>query len=127
MNLQMDSEMRSGHKPESERNRWVGAAILIALGVIFLLQNTTGVQFRNWWALFILIPAVPAYMQAWNFYQLDEGRFTRRVIGAFLSAFTPTFVALIFLLNLNWGGVWPVFLILAGLGALMSQSDTPNR
>lgn len=122
----MNPQMNPQSKPEPERNNWVGAAILIAVGVIFLLQNTTGVQFRNWWAVFILIPAIPAFMQAWNFYQLDEGRFTRRVIGALLSAFTPTFVALIFLLNLNWGGIWPVFLILAGLGALMSQSDKPN-
>ena len=55
---------------------WIGGAILILLGVVFLLQNM-GIPFlANWWALFILIPAFWAFVAAWDSYQ-DNGRLTR--------------------------------------------------
>jgi len=40
-------------------------------------------------------------------------------------------VGAIFLLDLEWGKIWPVFLILAGVGALLSsvvgRRDYPKR
>ncbi len=35
---------------------WVGGAVLVAVGLFFLLGNLTNLRFDNWWALFILIP-----------------------------------------------------------------------
>ena len=35
---------------------WMVGLVLIAVGVVFLLQNTTGFYINNWWAFFILIP-----------------------------------------------------------------------
>jgi uncharacterized membrane protein len=36
---------------------WIGGAILILLGGVFLLQNLNIPFLANWWALFILLPA----------------------------------------------------------------------
>lgn len=41
----------------SKYGTWIPGIVLIGLGVIFLVQNYMGQQLRNWWALFILIPA----------------------------------------------------------------------
>jgi hypothetical protein len=39
---------------------WIGGAVLIGLGIIFLLQNFMNISLANWWALFIMIPAIGA-------------------------------------------------------------------
>ena len=54
---------------------WVVGAVLILVGAALLLQNL-GVyteSLGNWWALFILIPAVGAFGAAWNSYQRAGG------------------------------------------------------
>jgi len=90
---------------------------LILLGGAFFLQNVGLPLLVNWWALFILMPAFGAFVAAWNEY-LEDGKLTRRVIGALTIGILLTIVALIFLLNLAIGVFWPVLLIAGGL-ALM--------
>jgi LiaF transmembrane domain len=100
---------------------WVGGAVLIALGIIFLLQNA-GVDIpflRNWWAIFILFPAVSSLSQAWRVYQSNGQRFTSHVSGPVVGGLAMVLVAATFLFGLSWSLIWPVFLILAGLGALV--------
>src|SRR5512137_1892101 len=53
---------------------WVMGAILIIIGIVFLLQNMNVFILNNWWALFILIPAVGAFGAAWRSYQDAGGR-----------------------------------------------------
>ena len=93
---------------------WGGLA-LIGIGVIFLLQ-TMGLlpSHFNWWALFILMPGVAMFYQAW---QMSEhgAHIDRRVRGTLIGGTAVTMVALIFLFNLPWGVMWPVFLIMAGI------------
>ena len=48
---------------------WAGGAILIGLGILLLLQNFGNYQFDNWWAFFIMIPALGAFSNAWAAYQ----------------------------------------------------------
>jgi cytochrome c oxidase subunit IV len=98
---------------------WIGGAILVLLGIIFLLQNF-GVQvFINWWAIFILIPAFWAFVGAWNSYQ-DNGKLTRGVAGSLAVGVVLTILALVFLLNLALEVFWPVVLIIGGLALLVS-------
>jgi hypothetical protein len=101
---------------------WMGGVVLILLGCVFFLQNA-GVRILNdnWWALFILIPSGGLLIGAWNMYRA-HGRFTRAVAGMVTGALAPLAVALIFLFNLDWGTVWPVFLIVAGAGALLQTA-----
>ena len=99
---------------------WIGGLILVLLGVVFLLQNM-GIYilaFNNWWALFILIPAVSSFDAAFQAYRradnvLDTPARNSLLVGLFLS-----FLAGIFLFNLNLNLFGPVMIILAGLGIL---------
>ncbi len=102
---------------------WIGGVILILIGVVFLLQNLTGLSLENWWALFILIPAVGAFANAWNNYRSNE-RLTSAGRGSLIGGFVLTFIAAVFLFNLDFGNLWPVFIILAGL-AILSNALLP--
>jgi hypothetical protein len=92
---------------------WIGGAILIFLGVIFLLENLHIAFLQNWWALFIMIPALGAYAGAWNLYRVS-GKFTQGVAGSLTGALLLTGLSLIFLFNLAIGLFWPLFLIAGG-------------
>jgi hypothetical protein len=98
---------------------WIGGAILILLGVVFLLQNM-GIPFlANWWALFILIPAFWAFVAAWDSYQ-DSGQLTRGGAGSLAGGILLTILALVFLLDLNVGLFWPILLIVGGVVLLVT-------
>ena len=93
---------------------WIGGAVLVGLGVVFLAQNLGAPFLQNWWALFILIPAVRSFAAAWQSYRKD-GRLTRAGAGSLAGGGMLTILALVFLLNLDLGVFWPVLLILGGL------------
>jgi hypothetical protein len=95
---------------------WLGVA-LIAMGLLFLIQNYLGYELRNWWALFILIPAVGAFTSAWNSWRSGDDAVA--AAGAFTMGVIFTAVTLVFLLDLPWARIWPVFIIIAGLGLLI--------
>ncbi len=99
---------------------WVGGAILIAIGVMLLVQNFTGFYLHNWWALFILIPAAGMFGRALECYQNTEGRFSAQVRGALFSGTAMTLIAAGFLFGLNWAILGPVFLLLAGSAILIN-------
>jgi hypothetical protein len=104
----------------SNNTAWIGGIILIALGVIFLLQNVRGVYLNNWWALFILIPALGSFADAWNAYR-QQGRMNRRVRGAFISGCVLSLVTATFLFNWRWDVVLPVLLIVWGISLLLNS------
>ena len=101
-------------------NAWLGGAILIVLGLVFLFQNLGTFELENWWALFILIPAVGAYGAAWRSYQDSGGSLTSAARGSLFTGFVLTMVAAIFLFNLNWTILGPVLIILVGVGLLVN-------
>jgi hypothetical protein len=104
---------------------WVGGLVLLLLGVVFLLQNFDLLVLDNWWALFILIPAVGAFATAWNTYQRSDRRWTTAARGSLIGGSIMTLVALVFLFNLDFSTIWPVFLILGGL-ALLANAMLPD-
>jgi LiaF transmembrane domain len=109
----------------SERNGWILGLVLIALGGVFLLQNAgLPVLVGNWWALFILIPAVAAFASAWTLYKQDR-QFTPRVIGLVTGGLVPLTIALIFLFNFDIAAAWPFLLMVLGAGMLL-RSFTPT-
>jgi hypothetical protein len=109
------------HGRSSFSGSWIGGAVLIALGIIFLLQNAgLDIPFlRNWWALFILFPAVSSLARAWQEYQSNGQRFTGPVSGSLTGGLVLVLVAATFLFGLSWSTIWPIFLIIAGVGALI--------
>ena len=106
---------------ESDDNHsWVGGAVLIAVGIIFLFSNFTNFSIDNWWALFILVPVVAAWSEAFKSMR-HNGRLTQDSVNQLTGSLFPLFVACIFLFNWNWGQVWPGFIILAGVAALFNN------
>lgn len=94
-----------------------GGLIMITVGVIFLLTQFIDFQFRNWWALFILIPAIISWTWAARSI-MEAGALTPKSIQAITGSLFPIFVASIFLFQWDWTLVWPGFIVIAGLNAL---------
>lgn len=94
--------------------------VLVGVGVIFLLTNVAGLALDNWWALFIFIPAVKQLSGAWNSYQRN-GRLTSSGRNSLSSGLFWGLIGSAFLFNLNWGFVWPFFLIIGGICALVGN------
>ncbi len=99
--------------------------ILIAVGVILILQNLYSFPLRNWWALFILIPAAGSLATAWGLFTRG-GVFGPAVIGPFIAGIVLLAVTAAFLFELNWTILGPVLLILIGVGALVSAVLWPR-
>jgi len=119
-NLPVNEQPRASAKSGPAGFAWGGIA-LIGIGVFFLLrQMGLFPSDFNWWAFFILLPAAAIYYRAWQLYRETE-QFGRRVRGMVIGASMILLVAIIFLLDLDWGVMWPVFLILAGIGALFNR------
>jgi hypothetical protein len=116
------STARQQRIEERRRGRsgsWVAGAILILIGIFIMLNNLTGFTLENWWALFIMIPALGAFGNAWRAYQ-NDGRLSGQARASLISGFILTMVTAVFLLNLNWTLLGPVLLILAGVGILLN-------
>jgi len=104
---------------------WSSLAIgilVVMVGVVFLMDNF-GMRLpfyrpHNWWALFILIGSVPLLLQAADQYR-RRGKLDRSVLCLLLSASAPILVASMFLLELDWGLWWPVFIIYGGLWVMV--------
>lgn len=118
-------ELRRQERAERRSQRrtgggaWIGGVALILLGLLFLLQNFGAFYLENWWALFILIPAFAAFATAWNIYRNSGNRFPAAARGSLTTGAILTLVALTFLLGLDFGLIWPFFLILGGLALLL--------
>jgi hypothetical protein len=112
--------------PQPKRPGWIAGGVLILVGLVFLLQNIAGISLQNWWALFILIPAIGSLWTAWSFYLKNDRTFTAASSGPLIGGIALLAVAGIFLFNLDWGRVWPVFLIIAGAGVLLGVVRRPR-
>lgn len=100
------------------------AVIIIAVGVLFLLGNLgfdLGFLFHgNWWALFILLGAIAPLGRAYEIYR-ERGRFDAEAAYSTLAGAAVVLVACMFLLGLDWGVWWPLFVILGGLFTLVRR------
>ena len=98
---------------------WMAGGALILIGVLFMAQNLGAFYLRNWWALFILIPAIGSFAAAWNSYQAN-GRLTTAGRGSLVGGGIMVLVAAILLFGLDFGLLWPIFLIIGGLVVLLN-------
>jgi hypothetical protein len=106
----------------NNRHGWwgglAGGLVVIMVGVVFLLRNL-GIPLpfaglHNWWALFILVGAVPFLAQALDSYR-KAGRVDQAVLHSLLVAGASILVASIFLIGLDLSVWWPLFVIYGGL------------
>jgi hypothetical protein len=99
------------------RSPWMPGLLLILIGGFFLLRNFTGYQLENWWALFLLIPAVGNFSGAYESFR--SSGFNRHTRNQLFWGFFFTLLSGSLLLAVDLGLIWPVFLILGGLGMLL--------
>ncbi|MFQ5398335.1 MAG: hypothetical protein ACE5E7_01930 [Anaerolineae bacterium] len=105
---------------EQRHSNWIVGVVLIIIGVVFLFSNLVDFSLNNWWALFILIPAVHNFGNAWNSYR-RHGRLSHSARSSLTGGLFITLVASAFLFSLDWGLIWPWFLIIGGLSALLGS------
>jgi hypothetical protein len=113
----------SGGGAPARRPGWVVGGVLIVLGLYFIIQHVAGFTLHNWWALFILVPALGSLVTAYQMYERNDRRFTAASRGPLVGALVLLAVMAVFLFSLDWGRVWPLFIILVGLGILLSSLD----
>jgi len=111
---------RRSHRRQRKNNDWVGGLILIGLGVIFLLNSFNIELIQNWWALFLLIPGL-ANLKNGLQARAADGRFSHSARGSLIGGLFLTTIGSAFLFDLNWSYIWPIFLIIFGIGALMQR------
>jgi peptidoglycan/LPS O-acetylase OafA/YrhL len=101
---------------------WVAGLVLIVLGAMFLLRNMGSFDFplQNWWALFILIPAVGAFDSAFRMYRAANNQLTAPARGSLLVGMVLTIVAFMFLFDISWTFFGPVLIILVGIGIIVN-------
>ena len=98
--------------------RWLPGSILMLLGGIFLAQAYFGSTLHNWWALFILVPALTTLSTG---YALWRDGHPNAAIGPFIAGLGFLILTALFLLDLPIGRLWPVFLIVAGVALLFGR------
>lgn len=96
--------------------------ILIVLGGAFLMQNmgTFIFPWKNWGALFILIPAIGALERAYRFYRNADNQLTTQAGGALLVGFVLIVVTVLILFELSWTYFGPILVIMVGFGILVN-------
>ena len=106
------------NNPISDNKSWMAGVVLIAIGLIFLATNVVGFELNNWWALFILIPAVSNFSSAYENYK-QNGRLEKSGRGSITGGLILSLIAFTFLFGWDWAVIWPLFLIIGGVGALL--------
>lgn len=99
---------------------WIGGAILVLLGLVLFARNL-GLPFgTNWWAVFLLIPALGSLGSAWYMFQNNGGLLNAAVRGAVLGGIIFAVAAALFLFNIDLGIWWPLLLVGAGVLLLIN-------
>ena len=109
------------HDGRPRRPAWIAGGVLILIGIVFIVRNLTGLELHNWWALFILIPAIGSLATAWQTFEKNDRRFTAASRGPLVGGVVLLAVAAIFLFSLDWAIAWPFLLILGGAGLLVTS------
>jgi len=104
----------------------VSAVALILVGSIFLLRNLDLLDLGSrWWALFLLVPMIYMGSRIMELRTRNSGTIPTEARGLLTGFLSVGLVMLIFLLRLDWGDVWPLFIILAGVSFLFGRSGPP--
>ncbi len=94
---------------------WILGILLILLAVIMLLHNLNIYTVHNWWALFILFPALGSFAGAWRMARQTGGQHSEHARSALVVGVLLTLVTGMFLFNLSWTVFGPILLVLAGI------------
>lgn len=112
------------NRRESRGAGCLAGLLLILLGSTFYMQSQGlfTFPFNNWWALFILVPALGSFERAGQNFQRHGNRMEQSTGGALLAGFILSLVALVFLFNFNWVVFGPLLIVLVGFGILINSA-----
>ena len=121
-------QARRARRAELRANRyagglgWLVGLILVVIGGLYLL-NELGfmTELTNWWALFLLVPAVVILSTALGAFRRNGGRWTPAVVFPLLGSLLLAGLTAAFLFGFDYGWLWSLFLIGAGLLLLAGQ------
>ena len=126
---QRRAERRAALGAPSSGSTWIVGLILIVLGIAFLMQNFGMFlfPFKNWWALFILIPAIGSFDRAFRAYKHADNQLTTFARNSLFVGLIITMLAGMFLFSLNWSIFGPLLIILVGIGILINTTIRKDR
>lgn len=115
--------MERKQRGETSVSLTVTAGVLILLGTVFLLRNFDLIDLGGrWWALFFLIPLFILGSRLFEVRRSSGGGFPAEARGLLTGFLFIALVMVIFLFDLDWGEVWPLFIILVGVSFLFGRS-----
>lgn len=126
----MDQQPVENEHPRHFRRRsrglWWGF-LLVALGGIFLLQNL-GIlgEGVNWWAIFILAPALTSLTAAWYAFEHSGFKFNAAVRGGLGGGLILLTVGCMFLFGADWSTWWPLMVIVPGFTIFLNGLSRAN-
>ncbi len=96
--------------------------VLVLIGA-FLMARTIfdlNIGAWHWWALLLLIPTVGFLDDAWRRYR-DAGRLNASARRPLVGSAMLLLLTAIFFFGLSWSATWPLFLIIIGVGVLLTR------
>ena len=115
------TQRRRVTEPASDRISTLAVGgVLILIGAFLFARNLFDFDLENWWALLILIPAVGSLADVWRSFRA-EGRLSAAARGPLVAGVALLLVTAIFLFDLSWGTLWPLFVIIFGVGVLVAR------
>lgn len=103
-----------------ERNATATAAALIIVGGVFLLRNLGILPiYGNWWALLLLVPLLFLGSRILDLRGRNGGSLPPAARGPVTGFLSVALVMVIFLFDLDWGRVWPLFIVIVGVSFLI--------
>jgi hypothetical protein len=121
---EIEAEESRPERHKKDAPGWIAGGVFVMMGVLLLVSNITGASFDNWWALFILIPALGSLYIAMRTYN-EVGAMTEAVRKPLTGGLILLLVSVMFLFNLNWGRYWPFILLIVG-GSLIVTALWPR-
>lgn len=108
---------------EKGRSNWFGGAVLIFMGLAFLLPAFGIVGWDQMWIVFPLIPIAAILYGAWQRYEANGRRLDGRLFAILIWSLLPFAYLVSIWADLDVGRLWPISFILAGVTALLVHPE----
>lgn len=127
MNRHQRIDARRAARGSHYGGSWIAGVVLVLLGILFLMINMGFSTLNNWWALFILIPAMGALGNAYRAYQEADGQLTVRAKGSLIVGLIFLGLTAAFLFEVNLTFIGPLFIVAAGGYLILKALNSPEN